>query len=317
VNDIVPTIIEAVGITFPEAVDGWTQDRLDGISLVYTWQNSSASDRKSVQYFEVFGSRAVYKDGWFAGASGPREPWAPNATRMKLWDPDTEVWELYNLAEDWTQANDLAASMPAKLAEMKAAFLVEAQKNNVLPIGAGLYTQFYHPQEAPHSPLTEWNFFQGQTRIAETTAPLYRGGFSSLATLKAEVPANASGVLYCVGGGGGGFTVYMDAGFLRAEYMSTPVYRYKAKSAAPVPPGLRTINVKMLWDKADKAKLIPSGNVTLMVDGLSVAEVRVELGMAVLFDASETFDVGVDLGAPVSFDYAERSPFPYNGKIES
>lgn len=316
-NDIAPTIYEAIGIKPPEAVDGWQQDELDGASMIYTWHNASAEGKKTAQYFEVFGSRGMYKDGWFAGATGPREPWNPNYTRMKLWDPDTEVWELYDLSKDFTQAHDLAQELPDKLAEMKAAFLVEAQKNHVLPIGAGLYTQFYHPEQAPHSTLTEWNLYQGQSRMAESTSPLYRTGFSSIATIEAEVPSNASGVLYAVGGGGGGFTVYMDAGVLHIEYMATLLYRYKARAASPIMPGNRKINVNMLWDKPDPSVRLRGGNVTVMVDDVEVGGARVDMGLAVLFDASETFDVGLDLGAPASIDYLDRSPFPFEGKIHN
>jgi len=318
VNDIVPTIYEAVGVEPPAMVDGVTQDDLDGVSMVYTWNNASAEGRKTSQYFEVMGSRGIYKDGWFAGTFGPRVPWAPNATRVNLWDPNTDVWELYDLSKDYTQAHDLAQQMPEKVLEMKAAFLLDAKQNQVLPIGAGLYTIQYHPEEAPHSTLTEWNLFQGQTRLAESTAPLYRSGFNSLATIETDMPSNASGVLYCVCGGAGGFSVFMDGGYLHAEYMSTQLYRYKAKSADPVAPGARTIEVKMLWDAWDHAKVpFPAGNLTLSVDGKQVGGMRVEVSMRVVFDASETFDVGMDLGAPASRDYEDRSPFPYSGQIKS
>jgi len=318
VNDIVPTIYEAVGIEPPAMVDGVTQDVFDGVSMVYTWNNASAEGRKNSQYFEVMGSRGIYKDGWFAGTFGPRVPWAPNATRMNIWDPNTDVWELYDLSKDYTQAHDLAQQMPEKVLEMKAAFLLDAKQNQVLPIGAGLYTIQYHPEEAPHSTLTEWNLFQGQTRLAESTAPLYRSGFNSLATIETDMPSNASGVLYCVCGGAGGFSVFMDGGYLHAEYMSTQLYRYKAKSADPVAPGARTIEVKMLWDAWDHAKVpYPAGNLTLSVDGLQVGGMRIVNSMRVVFDASETFDVGMDLGAPASRDYEDRSPFPYSGHIKS
>eukprot|EP00931_Biecheleriopsis_adriatica_P042664 TRINITY_DN2432_c0_g1_i1.p1 TRINITY_DN2432_c0_g1~~TRINITY_DN2432_c0_g1_i1.p1 ORF type:complete len:799 (-),score=169.59 TRINITY_DN2432_c0_g1_i1:37-2433(-) len=315
VNDIVPTIYEAIGITTPEMVDGWEQDKLDGVSMVYTWHNTTAEGRKSVQYFEVMGSRGIYKDGWFSGTFGPRVPWAPNATRVNTWDPTEDVWELYDLSKDFTQAHDLAQEMPEKLAEMKAAFLVEAQANQVLPIGAGLYTLQYHPEEAPHSDLTEWDLFQGETRLAESTAPLYRGGFDTLATIDTKLPTNASGVFYAVCGGTGGFAVFMDGGYLHAEYFSTQLYRYKAQSAFPLDAGQRQIQVKMVWDK--KKAIVPSGNLTLAVDGTEVAGVRVEKGMRVILDASETFDVGMDLGAPVSLQYEDRLPFAYAGEIDS
>jgi arylsulfatase len=283
--------------------------------MVYTWHNATAEGRKSAQYFEVMGSRGIYKDGFFCGTFGPRVPWEPNATRMNIWDPTTDVWELYDLSKDFSQAHDLAQEMPEKVAEMKSAFLIEASANQVLPIGAGLYTIAYHPEEAPHSDLKQWDLFQGETRLAESTAPLYRGGFDSLAAIEADVPSNASGVLYCIGGGGGGFSVYMDGGYLHAEYMATQLYRYKAKSPTPISPGNRHIEVKMVWDKV-KA-IVPSGNLTMSVDGTEVAGMRVEKGCRVIFDAAETFDVGMDLGATVALEYDARSPFPYSGKIGS
>eukprot|EP00440_Ansanella_granifera_P035605 gb/GFBE01038623.1/.p1 GENE.gb/GFBE01038623.1/~~gb/GFBE01038623.1/.p1 ORF type:complete len:802 (+),score=168.08 gb/GFBE01038623.1/:1-2406(+) len=318
VNDIVPTIYEAVGITPPQMVEGSAQESLDGVSMMYTWKNASAEGKKLQQYFEVMGSRGIYRDGWFAGTFGPRVPWAPNATRMNAWDPNNDVWELYDLSKDFTQARDLAAELPEKLAELKAEFLVEAAANQVLPIGAGLYTVQYHPDEAPHSTLSEWSLFQGETRMAESLAPLYHSGFASLATILTDVPANASGVLYCVGGGSGGFSVFMDGGYLHAEYLSTLLYRYKATSSAALAPGRRKIEVKMLWDKWDKSKVLePAGNLTLAVDGKEVAGMRVDKSIRLLFSASESFDVGMDLGAPVSDNYDTRSPFPFTGSIDS
>jgi len=314
--DIVPTIYEAVGIKAPSIVDGVAQDPVQGVSMVYTFANASAAERKPVQYFENMGSRGVYKDGWFAGTLGPRIPWAPNATRISTWDPDTDVWELYNLTADFSQANDLAQQLPGKLEEMKAAFLVEAAQNQVLPVGAGLYTWYYHPEEAPRSPLTEWNLFEGQTRIAESNAPLFRSGFSTHSAIQVDVPANASGVLYAMGGTGGGFTVFMDGGYLHAEYAATVLYRYKAKSASPLAPGAATIGVALIYD-APAPPAIQAATLTLSVDGEVVGTARVELSCKTMFDTSETFDVGVDLGSPVSLHYDGRSPFGFSGSIKS
>eukprot|EP00931_Biecheleriopsis_adriatica_P100529 TRINITY_DN75819_c0_g1_i1.p1 TRINITY_DN75819_c0_g1~~TRINITY_DN75819_c0_g1_i1.p1 ORF type:complete len:796 (+),score=133.67 TRINITY_DN75819_c0_g1_i1:66-2453(+) len=315
VNDVVPTIYEAVGIQPPGIVDGVAQQALDGISMVYTFNNASAEERKAAQYFEVMGSRGVYKDGWFAGTLGPRIPWSPNASRIASWNPDTDVWELYDLTSDFTQGTDLAEKRQERLEQMKRLFLTEADRNLALPIGAGLYTWYYHPEEAARSPLTEWELFQGQTRIAESNAPLYRGTFSSLATLKSDVPPNASGVLYAVGGGACGFSVYMDGGYLHAEYMATLLYRYKTKTEAPISPGTRTMQVKILFDNGKTSVL--GGNLTLAVDGKEVASLRVEKTCRLAMSASETFDVGMDLGAPASRDYNGRTPFKYNGRITS
>ncbi|CAK9035145.1 Arylsulfatase (AS) (Aryl-sulfate sulphohydrolase) [Durusdinium trenchii] len=314
VCDIAPTIYEAVGVQFPTRVEGAKQMPLDGVSMVYTWNNVSVKERKSAQYFEVMGSRGVYKDGWFASVFGPRIPWAEaNETRMREWNPDTDVWELYDLTRDFSQAEDLAKEMPDQVAKMKQIFLMEATANKVLPIGAGLYTIYYHPEEGPHSPLTEWKLYEGLTRIAESNAPGFHSGQNSLATIDVEISANASGVLYCVGGTAGGFSVYMDNGYLYAEYMSTLLYRYIAKSTTPLQPGTRKIQVRLIFETTKG--LGPPADLTLFVDGQQVGWVKVEKSIRLVFDASETFDVGMDLGSPVSLLYQNRTPFKFNGKI--
>lgn len=314
VCDIAPTIYEAVGVQFPTRVEGAKQMPLDGVSMVYTWNNVSVKERKSAQYFEVMGSQGVYKDGWFASVFGPRIPWAEaNETRMREWNPDTDVWELYDLTRDFSQAEDLAKEMPDQVAKMKQIFLMEATANKVLPIGAGLYTIYYHPEEGPHSPLTEWKLYEGLTRIAESNAPGFHSGQNSLATIDVEISANASGVLYCVGGTAGGFSVYMDNGYLYAEYMSTLLYRYIAKSTTPLQPGTRKIQVRLIFETTKG--LGPPADLTLFVDGQQVGWVKVEKSIRLVFDASETFDVGMDLGSPVSLLYQNRTPFKFNGKI--
>src|SRR5882724_7176904 len=136
VNDVVPTIYDIVGITPPRAVNGMPQDPFDGVSFTSTFSDAKATEVKHTQYFEIMGSRGVYHDGWIASAFGPRTPWIPGLPAgIKEWTPDKDKWELYNLNEDWSQANDLADKMPAKLADMKDLFLIEFTKNSGLPIG--------------------------------------------------------------------------------------------------------------------------------------------------------------------------------------
>ena len=117
-NDVVPTIYEILGITPPRVVNGVPQDPIDGVSFAYTFDDPKAKGRKLTQYFEVMGSRAIYHDGWMASAFGPRIPWVPGLPQgISDWTPDEDTWELYNLEEDWSQANDLADEMPEKLAD--------------------------------------------------------------------------------------------------------------------------------------------------------------------------------------------------------
>ena len=146
-NDIVPTIYEVVGITPPLEVNGIPQDPIDGVSFAYSFDDAKAKGQMLTQYFEIMGSRAIYHDGWMASAIGPRLPWVTGVPPgIHDWTPDKDAWELYNLEEDWTQANDLAAKMPEKLAQLKDLFLIEATKNKVLPIGGGLWVAVLHPE---------------------------------------------------------------------------------------------------------------------------------------------------------------------------
>src|SRR5690606_38336347 len=132
-NDIVPTIYELIGITPPRVVNGIPQDPIDGISFAYSLNDPKAEGRLKTQYFEIMGSRAIYHDGWMASAFGPRTPWLPGLPKgIHEWTPDHDTWELYNLAEDWTQSNDLAAKMPEKLEQLKSIFLMEATRNQAL-----------------------------------------------------------------------------------------------------------------------------------------------------------------------------------------
>ncbi len=194
VNDIAPTIYEVVGIAPPRVVNGIPQDPIDGVSLAYSFNDPAADGRLHTQYFEVMGSRAIYQDGWMASAFGPREPWTPGVpTGIRDWTPDDDVWELYNLAADWSQAKDLASAMPEKLAQMKELFAMEAAKNNVYPIGGGLWVPCMHPELRISPPYAEWDFAGGMQRMPEFTAPAL-GNKPNVVTIDADVPPNANGV---------------------------------------------------------------------------------------------------------------------------
>ncbi len=312
INDLAATVYDILGIDPPFAVDGFEQDPQDGVSMAYSFDDPQAAGQKKVQYFDIYASRGVYQDGWFACAFGPREPWNRTGAKIKSWNPDEDVWELYNLDEDYSQANDLAEKLPAKLQALKDTFTMQATENKVFPIGGAFYTSALHPEEIRGSPLTAWTLFPGQTRIPESMAPKFVSGFSSRAVIEADVPAGAEGVLYCVGGLAGGFTVFMDHGELRAEYNTLGVYRYKARSDGPIPTGKVKIEVELLFE--EKKPQAPAA-IVLRVNGKQVGEGRVERSVPAGFTASETFDVGVDLGSPVSLDYHERAPFAFNGTI--
>src|SRR5271166_1350462 len=144
-NDIVPTLYEVIGIKHPEEVNGFKQDPMDGVSMAYTFADAQAPGSKKTQYFENNASRGIYHDGWFACTFGPFVPWdtPSTAARLKGWDANKDVWELYDLSKDFSQADDLAAKEPERLAKMKERFLAEAKANKALPIGGGLWTRFH------------------------------------------------------------------------------------------------------------------------------------------------------------------------------
>ncbi|WP_250434199.1 arylsulfatase [Hanstruepera flava] len=313
VNDIASTIYDILDITPPKIVNGVEQQPLDGTSMVYTFDNADAKTTKGVQYFEILGSRGIYHDGWFAGTFGPKMPWSTDPTGIINWEPEKEEWELYNLNEDYSQAENLADKNPEKLEELKAIFDKEATDNLVYPIGASFYTAFYSPSELPSSPLTEWSFYEGQDRIPEAMAPKFVSGRSTLAIIDAEISNNTEGVLFALGGISSGFTVYMDKGFLKAEYNAMTLNRYKIASKSTIPTGKVKIEVETKYDS--KERMAPA-TLTLKINGEKIGQGRIERSVPALHTASETFDVGVDLGSPVSLDYFDRAPFRFNGKIE-
>ena len=196
---------------------------------------------------------------------------------------------------------------------MKALFDKEATDNLVYPVGAALYTVLISPSELPSSPLLEWTFYEGQTRTPESMAPKFASGRSTLAVIDAEIAKNAEGVLFALGGISSGFTVYMDKGFLKAEYNAMTLNRYKIASASAIPTGKVKIEVETKYDT--KERLGPA-TVTLKVNGKQVGQGRIERSVPASH-STETFDIGIDLGSPVALDYFDRAPFKFNGKINT
>jgi arylsulfatase A-like enzyme len=312
VVDVAPTIYELLKITPPLVVNGFEQDSLDGVSMVYSLGDPKAPGTHHTQFFDIMASRGVYQDGWFASARGPREPWVGGIPPgIKGWSPLTDTWELYHIDEDWSQANDLAAKEPKKLEEMKALFLTESAKNKNLPIGGGLWsTALYHPEDAPASSLTEWTFDTPITGMPESAAPKL-GKVSSLVTMNVDVPEKASGVLYALAGFSGGLTCYVKDGFLCYEFNLFEVQRTKLKSKAKLPTG--KVKVEVESKLADK--IGGPMDVSLKVNGKEVAQGRMPATMSLHFTSNATFDIGIDLDSPVSLDYYDQAPFAFNGSI--
>jgi arylsulfatase A-like enzyme len=311
-NDLVPTIYEILGITPPRQVNGVTQDPIDGVSLAYTFDDPTAEGRLRTQYFEIMGSRGIYHDGWMASALGPRLPWVPGIDpKILSWTPDDDVWELYNLEEDWTQANDLAAEMPDKVAQMKEMFIIEAAKNNALPIGGGLFIPVFHPEFRVQPSQTEWTFPGDFVRMPEFAAPTL-GNKPNMVTIDADIPADANGVLYKLGANSAGLTLFVEDGILCYEYNLFIIQRTKIRATSALPTGTVRIEVETSYIEAK-----PGGplKVVLKVDGTIVAEGTVPVSAPVGFTANDCLDIGQALGSPVSLDYRDKAPFKFNGTI--
>jgi arylsulfatase len=335
VNDVVPTVYEVVGITPPRVVNGIPQDPIDGTSFAYTFGDAQAKGRKLTQYFEIMASRAVYHDGWIASAFGPRIPWVPGQPHgIHEWTPDKDTWELYNLEEDWSQATDLAAKMPEKLAEMKEMFAIEAARNSVYPVGGGLYIPVFHPELRISTPYKEWNFSGDVTRMPEFTAPKL-GNAPNLVTIDADIPANANGVLYALGAFSGGLSLYVKDGVLSYEYNLFEIMRTQIKATEKLPAGRAKIEVetsyvvpkpggplkvvlKVNGREMDAVTTVNGKEVKEIstVEGLEVGPGIVPVSVPLLFTANDCLDISTDLGSPVSLDYFDTAPFPFNGKIE-
>jgi arylsulfatase len=310
VNDIAPTLYEVLGIKAPKRVNGFEQDPIDGVSMLPSFNDAKAPDNKHIQYFDNNGSDGIYKDGWYACTFGPLTPWLNAQKGLAEWDSSKDVWELYDLTKDFSQKNDLAKEHPEKLQEMKTLFLAQAKENKVFPIGAGIWLRI-HPEDRIRSPYTSWSFDDTTTRMPEFTAPAV-GNSNNTVTIELECGENASGVLYALGGAGGGLTCYMDKGQLVFEYNLMIIDRSIAKSQEKLAAGKHTIVVET------NLKVPRPGapaDIVLSVDGKEIARTSPKMTVPAAFTASESFDVGVDLGSPVSRDYFERRPYQFEGKI--
>ena len=313
VVDVVPTLYEILGISHPEIVNGIPQDPIDGVSLAYAIDDRDAVGTRRTQYFEIMGSRAIYADGWMASATGPRLPWVPGLPPgIATWTPDQDVWELYHLDEDWSQAHDLAAEHPDKLAELRELFAIEAARNAALPIGGGLWVPVMHPEDRISPPYTAWEMTGDTVRVPEFCAPAL-GNRPNTVTLDLTAPEGASGVLYKLGGAGGGLTCYLLDGVLTYEYNLFLVQRTTIAAPEPLAAGAHTIQIETSYLEPRPAGPL---HIVLRVDGEDVATGEVPVSAPLLFSANDCLDIGRAYGGAVSRAYADRMPFAFDGIID-
>jgi arylsulfatase A-like enzyme len=273
VIDIVPTIVEATGIPFPTVLNGVKQKPLEGVSMVYSFDNANAPSKHHTQYFELVGNRAIYNDGWVAATTPLRLPWTTFGASP---NPDDFKWELYHVSEDFSEADNLAAQDPAKLKEMQAIFDREAKKYQVYPLDSSMGERV-DPAIRPSLTRgrTEFTYYPGMIRIPEATTPDVKNKSFSM-TADVEIPSGgASGVLATQGGRFGGWGLLMldgKPGFVYA-FSNQPQHKYRIVSNEPLSPGKHTIHFDFKYDGGGIGK---GGTGTLLVDGKQVAQGRIE-----------------------------------------
>lgn len=311
--DIAPTVYELAGVRPPRTVNGVPQLPVDGVSFAGALFDADAPTLHRTQYFEVMGSRAIYHDGWMASAFGPRVPWLPGLPAgIREWTPDHDTWELYNLDEDWSQARDLSTDEPEKLAQLRELFAIEAAKNSVFPIGGGLWIPIFHPELRISTPYRQWNFTGDVVRVPEFIAPAL-GNRANTVDIDAVTSDPGDGVLYSLGGVGGGLTCYLDDGHLVYEYNLFLIQRTIIRSERRVPPGSHRIRIET--SPLERRPATPL-SITIAVDEEEYAQGVVPVSAPLLFTANDCLDIGRSLGGSVSAAYRARAPFPFDGQIE-
>ena len=311
VIDIAPTILEATGLPEPTSVNGTPQTPIEGTSLLYTFNNASAAERHTTQYFEMFGNRAVYDDGWFARTLH-RAPW--EAVHMP--PLETDVWDLYNVHEDFSLANNLADKYPEKLAEMQALFMSEGEKYHALPIDDRVIARM-NPAIAGRPDLlgdrTSLTLYDGMDGMLENTFMNVKNRSKTI-TAEVEIPGGgADGVILTQGGRFGGWSLYMQDGKPIYTYNFLGLERFTVASDSTVPAGAATIVLDFAYDGGGLGK---GGMATLSVNGKAVAEGRVEKTQPLIFSADETADVGLDNQTPVAEGIGiGRDETRFTGKI--
>jgi arylsulfatase A-like enzyme len=298
VIDVAPTALEATGIPEPKMVNGIEQRAMDGVSMLYSTDAAQAPGRRKTQYFEMFGNRAIYHEGWVA-ATRHSIPWLI-APLPALAD---DVWELYNVDQDFSEADDLAAKNPDKLRELQALFMQEAERNHVLPIDDRRVERFV-PSIAGRPDLlngrTSMTVFDGMTGIMENAFINVKGVRHSI-TAEVVVPdAKTEGVIIAQAGYFGGWSLYMKGGRAVHDYNFFGLAHTKVASKTPLAAGSHTIVYEFV---PDEAKPGTGGRSILSVDGQVVAEGHIPKTQPFAFSGDEGVDVGTDNETMVSDDY--------------
>ncbi|PWB78899.1 MAG: arylsulfatase [Holophagae bacterium] len=310
VVDVAPTVLEAARLPEPTIVNGTPQAPIEGVSMAYTFDDAAAKDRHLTQYFEIFGNRAIYHDGWLAGTVH-RAPWEREPRRPLAED----IWELYDVRSDFSLANDLAAGNPAKLAEMQAIFMEEAAKYHVLPLDDRVFERLI-PEIAGRPDLmagrTSLVLAEGMTGMTENVFLDVKNKSTSI-TAEIEVPqGRANGAILVQGGRFGGWALYVKDGVPAYDYNFLGLQRTTIASTTRLAPGKATIRFEFAYDGGGPGK---GGTGTLYVNDQKVAAGRIERTQPIMFSADDTADVGIDLGTPVVEAIGSETRSRFTGEI--
>ena len=320
VIDIVPTILDATGIPVPDTINGIKQRPMDGVSMAYTWDkaNANTASRRTTQYFETLGNRAIYHDGWVAATTPATLPWELSTKPA----PDVITgyqWELYNVKEDPTQYNDLAAQMPEKLKQMQDIFYAEAKKHDVLPLDNSTLARWNTPRPNLTAGRTVFTYSGGLTGVPNSGAPSI---LNKSYTITAEVTipkGGAEGMIVTEGGRFGGYGLFLSKGVAGVRH-GKPVFLYNLldlKRTTWEGPELDAGKHTIVFDfKSDGPGLGKGGTGVLYVDGKEVARNSMEHTTPITFPEDETFDIGQDTRTGVAMlEYRYDVPFKFTGKI--
>jgi arylsulfatase len=300
--DVAPTILEVAGLPQPLFVNGVQQHAIEGVSMAYAFNDSKAAGQHETQYFEMFGNRGIYHNGWTA-VTRHKTPWLLIGEKTPSFDDD--VWELYDTTKDWSQANDLSKQMPEKLHELQRLWLIEATRYNVLPLDDNLGARLNSDTAGRPQLITGKSqiLFGSMGRLSENSVLNLKNKSHSV-TAEIVVPTTgAEGVIVAQGGNIGGWSLYAKGGKLKYCYNLLGIYQFYAESGSVLPAGEHQVRMEFAYAGGGLGK---GGAVSLYVDGKKVGEGKVAATAAMVFSADDGCDVGVDNGSPVSPDYGSR-----------
>jgi arylsulfatase A-like enzyme len=311
VIDLAPTILEAAGLPQPLSVEGVQQKPIEGVSMLYSFNDAKAAERRETQYFEMFGNRGIYHKGWTA-VTRHKTPWILIGEKTPPFDDDN--WELYDTNKDWSQANNLAKQMPDKLHYLQRLWLIEATRYNVLPLDDRMVEKM-NPDTAGRPVLIKGKtqiLFGGMGRLSENCVLNLKNKSHSV-TAEIVVPqSGAEGVIVSQGANIGGWSLYAKGGKLKYCYNWGGFEHFFVESAEPIPVGQHQVRMEFVYAGGGLGK---GGKATLFIDGKQVGEGEIGATLAVVFSCDDGCDVGEDSGAPVSPDYGSRGN-AFNGSVK-